>query len=531
MSNKKLPWILVLSSMLLLTLFVSYWLVTSYEKEKDQLNEDIRTHLQLAYTEVKDSDIKDRLTYFFKSNETDSLVIGGDSVKIQIMDIRMTDDGIEQELIFPEIKTKKIIGLKNEDQSESKSKLSYFLTNSKDSLPITDSCGEMIIEVIDNNDSIPHRLIHNESDVRRWGKSDSIGGDRFLEFPRFSDLSKSDFKADIILDKVFSASESRNDKTYALFSEKLVENNLPFKYSIITDKETTPYGMRVEYTSQSFGINNWAVDIDGVQPFILKKMTPIILFSLFLLGTVGLAFWTLMRNYIKQQQLVKVKSEFINNMTHELKTPLATMSVALEAISGFDLSKDADRTKEYVDISRHEVSRLSLLVDKVLNIAVFDREDSNIKMGTIKMNEIIEEILISMKLQFDSKNLDVQFYNVSSNPSIKGDSVHLTNVVYNIIDNALKYSGDEPKVEINMLEEAGNLKIAIQDNGIGIPKEYKDKVFDRFFRVPTNDQHNVKGHGLGLSYVKDVITKHGGSISVDSTENVGAKFTITIPKV
>ena len=131
----------------------------------------------------------------------------------------------------------------------------------------------------------------------------------------------------------------------------------------------------------------------------------------------------------------------------------------------------------------------------------------------------------------DSKNLDVQFYNVSSNPSIKGDSVHLTNVVYNIIDNALKYSGDEPKVEINMLEEAGNLKIAIQDNGIGIPKEYKDKVFDRFFRVPTNDQHNVKGHGLGLSYVKDVITKHGGSISVDSTENVGAKFTITIPKV
>ena len=531
MSNKKLPWILVLSSMLLLILFISYWLMTSYVKEKEKLNEDIRTQLQLAYTEVKDSDITDRLTYFFKSNEIDSLGIGGDSVKIQITDVRMSDDGVEKGLRFPEITTKKTVTLDKDSLTGQKKKLSYFLKKTDDRLPQIDSDSDVIIEIIDNNDSTPFRFVHNEKGLTKWSESDSLNNGKPFQFPRFTDLSKKDFKAELILDNVFSVSESRNEKTYALFSEKLAENNLPSKYAIISNKETVPNGMRVQYTSQSFGINNWIVDVDGVQPFIMKKMMPIILFSLFLLGIVGLAFWTLMRNYIKQQQLVKVKSEFINNMTHELKTPLATMSVALEAISGFDLSKDADRTKEYVDISRHEVSRLSLLVDKVLNIAVFDREGSNIKMGTIKMNEIIEEILDSMKLQFDHKNADVQFNNTSSNPSVKGDAVHLTNVVYNIIDNALKYSGDEPKVEINMLESAGNLKISIQDNGIGIPKEYTDKVFDRFFRVPTNDQHNVKGHGLGLSYVKDVINKHGGSISVESVENTGTKFTIIIPKV
>ncbi len=531
MSNKKLPWILVLSSMMLLILFVSYWLMNSYKKEKEQLNEDIRTQLQLAYTEVKDSDITDRLTYFFKSNETDSLGIGGDSVKIQITDLRISDDGIGKELRFPELTSKKTKTLTKDTLTSSQKKLSYLLTETEERISQIDDKSEMFIEIIDDTDSLPIRLIHKEKDLARWIKSDSLDCDERFQFPKFTDLSGKDFKAEIILDQVFSVSESRNDKTYALFSEKLVKNNLPSKYAIITDKETTPDGMRVEYTSRSFGINNWIVDVVGVRLFILKKMLPIILFSLFLLGIVGLAFWTLMRNYVKQQQLVKVKSEFINNMTHELKTPLATMSVALEAISGFDLTKDAERTKEYVDISRHEVSRLSLLVDKVLNIAVFDREDSNIKMGTIKMNEIIEEILDSMKLQFDNRNADVQFHNASSNPSIKGDSVHLTNVVYNIIDNALKYSGGEPKVEINMHEENGNLIVTIKDNGIGIPKEHADKVFDRFFRVPTNDQHNVKGHGLGLSYVKDVINKHGGSISVDSEENIGTKFLITIPKV
>ncbi|MFT4533543.1 MAG: signal transduction histidine kinase [Saprospiraceae bacterium] len=531
MSNKKLPWVLVLSSMLLLTVFISYWLMTSYKKEKEQLNEDIRTQLQLAYTEVKDSDITDRLTYFFKSNESDSLGIGGDSVKIQITDVRMSEDGVEKGLRFPEVITEKTHVLDKDSLNRQNDKLSYFFKKTDDRLPKVDSDSDVIIEIIDNSDSMPFRFTHNEKGLAKWSKSDSLSNGKPFQFPRFSDLSKKDLKAEFILGNVLSVSESRNEKTYALFSEKLIENDLPQKYVIISNKESAPIGMRVEYTSQSFGINNWIVDVDGVQPFIMKKMMPIILFSLFLLGIVGLAFWTLMRNYIRQQQLVKVKSEFINNMTHELKTPLATMSVALEAISGFDLSKDAVRTKEYVDISRHEVSRLSLLVDKVLNIAVFDREDGNIKMGTIKMNKIIEEILDSMKLQFDNKNADIQFNNASSNPAVKGDAVHLANVVYNIIDNALKYSGDEPKVEINMLETAGNLKITIQDNGIGIPKEYTGKVFDRFFRVPTNDQHNVKGHGLGLSYVKDVINKHGGSISVESVENIGTKFTIIIPKI
>ena len=516
--------------MLLLVIFVMYWLMTSYKKEKQQLNEDIKTQLQLAYAEVKESDVTERLTYFFKSNNTDSLKIMGDSVKIQINDLRMSVDGEEQESKTQEIRSVKANILNNNHSGNIKTGISDFLIKARDNSMFPDTSAEIYFEYFDDG-SPSFTLIQDEKGRPKWSKSDSLVSDERFQFPKYSDITNSDFNADIILNNVFSISESRNDKTYALFSTKLTENSLPDKYSIVENRESIPNGMRVQYTSQSFGLSNWIVDIKGVQSFIFNRMLPIILFSLFLLGTVGLAFWTLMHNYIKQQQLVKVKSEFINNMTHELKTPLATMSVALEAISGFDLAKDAEKTKEYIDISRHEVSRLTMLVDKVLNIAVFDREDSNIKMGTIKINKIIDDVIDSMKLQFDNKNAEVIFQNLSSSPSIKGDAVHLTNVVNNILDNALKYSGEFPKVDVNMTEGNGNVKIIVKDNGIGISKVNSDKVFDRFFRVPTNDQHDVKGHGLGLSYVKDVIEKHGGQILVSSVINEGTTFTVTLPKL
>lgn len=206
------------------------------------------------------------------------------------------------------------------------------------------------------------------------------------------------------------------------------------------------------------------------------------------------------------------------------------MAVALEAVSGFDLSKEKEKTKEYIDISRLEVNRLSLLVDKVLNIAVFDRDDSNIKKGKVNVNDLVNDILKSMKLQFDNKNAEVSFLDTSNDSMIYGDKVHITNVVYNILDNALKYSNDQPQININIKDHGSDLQIVFQDNGIGIPKEYENRVFDRFFRVPTDDLHNVKGHGLGLSYVYDVVQKHGGSISASSKEGSGTVFSIFIPK-
>lgn len=510
MSSNKNPWILVSSSMLLLIVFVAYWLMTSYIKEKHELNEDMKTQLQLAYTEVKESDVADKLTYFFKSSESDSLGMKSDSVKIQITDIRMTENGGEQPVKFPSTFRK----IANDTRIN---------TNEK---PKTD----VFIDIIDIQDSLHGAHLKKKDSETKSISFDSINANTRFQFPNYSDLTNKDFNAESILEDVFSVSEGRSEKIYALFSSKLETNKLPTQYSIVKDRNNSPKGMRVEYTSESFGLNNWAVDVDNIGLFILKKMLPIIFFSVFLIGIVGLAFWTLMHNYIKQQLLVKVKTEFINNMTHELKTPLATISVALEAISGFDLKNDTARTKEYINISRHEVSRLSLLVDKVLSIAVFDREDTNIRLNSIRMNEIIDDVLDSMKIQSENKNAIIQFHNTSSNSSILGDSIHLTNVVYNILDNALKYSNVDPKIDIVMQEDLENVIITIQDNGKGIPKEYIGKIFDRFFRVPTSDQHDVKGHGLGLSYVKDVIQKHNGNITVESKQTHGTKFIISIPK-
>jgi len=531
MTNKKLPWVLVLASMALLILFVSYWVVYSYQNEKSQLKEDIKTQLQLSYSEVKNLDVEDRLTYFFATTSNDSLK--SDSIKIQINDLQLSNEPPSKNR-FPE-------WIKNNDKKDNKEAFGFNYLLNKDTADLkfpllknkglveNDTISNVLVHVFSDNDN-SFRIIQDHSGLPKWSKNDSIVKEKPSEFLRFEDLHKDDFNPDFLLKQVLKDSRSRKDKTYSLFAKKLEDNDLPRNFLVVDEGRKETDGLRVRYTSNSFGLMDWTVDMQDVAPYLLKKILPIILFSLFLLGIVGLAFWILMNNYIKQQRLVKIKSEFINNMTHELKTPLSTMAVALEAVSGFDLNRDAQMTKEYIDISRHEVSRLSLLVDKVLNIAVFDREDSAIKMGKVDMNEVVTNILNSMKIQFDNRNAEVQFLNTSKEYLVKGDTIHLTNVIYNIVDNALKYSKEEPEIDIKIEDQNKHIKISVQDNGIGIPKEYADKVFDRFFRVPKNDQHDVKGHGLGLSYVKDVLHRHGGDINVKSVDGGGTKFTITLPK-
>ena len=320
------------------------------------------------------------------------------------------------------------------------------------------------------------------------------------------------------------------DKIYALFKEKLEELQLPSQFVVVNDPTSLPDGLRIKYHSAGMGFSNWMIDLQRYQPFLLRKMVPTLLFSLFLLGMIGLAFWSLITNWIKQHRLSVVKNEFISNVTHELKTPIATVGVALEAISNFDLSREEEKAKEYIDITRNEVNRLSLLVDKVLNVAAFDSNAAKLNLEKVDLNKIIKDIIRSLKLQFDSKNAKVEYHSENNDAVIVGDPLHMSNVVYNIVDNALKYSGTNPEIQLRLEENDNELILSVADNGKGIPKEYLDKVFDRFFRVPNDDIHDVKGHGLGLNYVKNVIEGHGGKITVSSQESIGTTFKITLPK-
>jgi two-component system phosphate regulon sensor histidine kinase PhoR len=303
--------------------------------------------------------------------------------------------------------------------------------------------------------------------------------------------------------------------------------NVPFTVSrIIKEDEERNFG------EVSIGFANpvtYKMSLSDTFPYLLKRLTSPILLSIFIVGFTIFSFVLLYRNLLKQKNLSDIKNEFISNITHELKTPIATVSVAIEALRSFNASMDANRTKEYLDISANELQRLSLLVDKVLKLSMFENREIELKYETLNMKDLVEEVLSSMKLQFEKHGAVVNFESKGST-TLEGDRLHLVSVIFNLVDNAIKYSAESPVINIISNSEDDKVSLIVGDGGIGVPTEYKEKIFEKFFRVPTGNLHNAKGYGLGLSYVYHVIKKHHGTIKVESEVNNGSKFIISIPK-
>ena len=316
------------------------------------------------------------------------------------------------------------------------------------------------------------------------------------------------------------------------FSKNMDMAHLPVQYKVIKmGSDTSGYLDLMgagTYTDTASG-EKYGVRLAGFNAYILKKMTPEILFSIGLFAIVSLAFFTVFNNLEAQRKLTELKNDFIQNVTHELKTPIATVGVAIEALQEFDALENPARTQEYLDISKNELGRLSLLVDKVLRMSLFEKTEPELKLEQVDFDSLIQGVLNSMKIQFEKKKATVSFNKKGAGFIINADRLHLTSVVYNLLDNALKYSVKNPKIDLQLLIENKQAILKVTDNGIGIPFEFKDKIFDKFFRVPTGDRHNVKGHGLGLSYVASVVHKHGGKIEMESTENIGTVFKISLP--
>jgi two-component system phosphate regulon sensor histidine kinase PhoR len=318
------------------------------------------------------------------------------------------------------------------------------------------------------------------------------------------------------------------EKSYAarLNEQKL---NVPFRVSRIKTEDTIPDKPR--FNEVTLGFSNpvtYKLNLVDTSPFILKRMSAAIGFSIFLVGFTIFSFSLLYRNLLRQRKLADIKNEFISNITHELKTPIATVSVAIEALRSFNASLDPQKTKEYLDISANELQRLSLLVDKVLKLSMFEKKEIELRYEPLNMLQLVEEVTSSMRLQFEKHKADVNV-RTEGDTSLQGDRLHLVSVLFNLIDNALKYSKGSPKIEVSMQSNATELKLIVADNGIGIAREYHNRIFEKFFRVPHGNVHDQKGYGLGLSYVSHVVRKHGGTIEVLSEEGAGSRFIITLP--
>ncbi|MBI3509589.1 MAG: HAMP domain-containing histidine kinase [Bacteroidetes bacterium] len=263
--------------------------------------------------------------------------------------------------------------------------------------------------------------------------------------------------------------------------------------------------------------------------FILRSLwVMLILSAMFILFIILLFYYSITTIY-RQKQLSEVKNDFISNMTHELKTPISTISLACEVLGDEDVTKTKERKDRYLSMIKEENKRLSVLVENVLQTAILDKGNFKLKPVPFDMHELIRAAIANVQLSVDKKQGSISCELRAEHSQIVADRTHIQNVIYNLIDNAVKYTPEKPKISIITSDLPGIFEFCVQDNGIGISRENQKKVFEKLYRVPTGNIHDVKGFGLGLSYVKAIIEKHGGQVWVESEPGQGSRFCVRLP--
>jgi two-component system phosphate regulon sensor histidine kinase PhoR len=264
--------------------------------------------------------------------------------------------------------------------------------------------------------------------------------------------------------------------------------------------------------------------------YLLKAMLWLLGLSSLLIITIIGVFYFFFRTILEQKKLSEIKNDFINNMTHELKTPISTISLACDVLGDPGLSKSETRQARYVQMIKEENKRLGLLVESVLQTAVLEKGHLRLNTAPLNMNEVILSAIDNLKLQLDQCGASLQTVLAPDLHQVYADRIHMTNVMNNLLDNAIKYAGDNPpRIELATQNTQGGIKIVCKDHGIGISKENQKRIFDNLYRVPTGNIHNVKGFGLGLSYVKAIVEKHTGKVQVQSEPGKGSTFIVFIP--
>ncbi|MCC7302661.1 MAG: HAMP domain-containing histidine kinase [Bacteroidia bacterium] len=273
-----------------------------------------------------------------------------------------------------------------------------------------------------------------------------------------------------------------------------------------------------------------AVHFPEMKSYLLKNSWMMLSASVLLVVVLISSFYYFVITIIRQKKLSVMKNDFINNMTHEFKTPISTINLACEVLGDKTVSLPKDKSEKYVGVISEENKRLGKLVENILQTAILDKEEFKLNLAPVDLHQILNQATGNIQLQVDQRGGKILHHPDASDSMITADRIHLTNVIYNLLDNAVKYTEGEPEITISTRNTAAGIELSVQDKGIGISRENQKKIFDKLYRVSTGNLHNVKGFGLGLSYVKTVVERHHGNVNVESIPGKGSTFTIYLPK-
>lgn len=284
------------------------------------------------------------------------------------------------------------------------------------------------------------------------------------------------------------------------------------------------------FPSEIFSPNNLLmVHFPNERQYLITRIWVLLALSVILIITIIFSFIYVITTVFRQKKLSEIKNDFINNMTHEFKTPISTISLACQALTDKDIVKSSTLYDTYLSIISEENNRLSGMAERILQSARLQKGEVVLKAEEINLHDVITDAIQKVSLQVEKKGGKITLEAMADNPVVFADRVHITNIIFNLLDNANKYTPWAPIILIKTKNISEGIVFSVKDNGIGISKSYQKKVFEKLFRVPTGNVHNVKGFGLGLSYVKTVVEKHQGKITLDSEMKKGSTFSVYLP--
>lgn len=472
----------------------AYWNYKNYLSNKKQLITDVQVSLDNAVSTYY-SNLAEKSTYkfSFKDGEAnEKVIINNDTIYDRVLgDV----DFVEYDTILDSIHPDNIMVLKNVKA-----------------------------------DTIIKLDVRGDVTSEEW-----IGDHKMLKAIKsvgFDSLKKKDFElltAQVML-KISNDTINVN-RINELLEDELTRKNIDVSYKLLsenkpTDSVKTTEGLMVESHS-AFLPSNAALQMQFSNETltVLKRIYVGILISFLLVGAVIACLFYLLKIIKNQKQLAEIKNDFISNITHEFKTPIATIGVALEGVKNFNNANDKEKTLQYLDISSQQLSRLNVMVEKLLETATLDSDNLEMNIEQCNIYDLLNTLVEKHQLQTQDKTIAIEKSAEIIIASV--DVFHFENALNNLLDNAVKYGGD--KIKLTLKESKNIVEITVSDNGTDLLKEEKDNIFEKFYRVPKGNQHDVKGYGIGLYYAKKIIEKHNGKILLDLNSD-GTTFKISIPK-
>lgn len=387
-----------------------------------------------------------------------------------------------------------------------------------------------------NRDTIRHILTEHYFNRTNSADSSALSGQKsnrgnrsrhFIMSYAFRTISWSDQVIDSLERRLTAAMSEKNRLspfTLRLVEiEKKSERSRDFYARRFKESKTRP--MLVDPADRVF----LELEFSNPRPVLIKSIGWQLFFSFLLTAALWGTFFALMKTIRKQRQLAQLRKAFVNNMTHELKTPVSTVMAAIESIQRYGALEDREKTNRYLNLSRQELEHLSRMIEKVLQVDVAETNGVHLNPVWFDFDQLVTECADNVQLT-SKKNIEITIDREGNSFGLVGDPSHLKSVINNLLDNAIKYSNEPVLIHLQLQEREKEISLKVNDNGIGIPESYLQDVFDLFFRVPSGNVHNVKGFGLGLAYVKQIVHEHQGQIDVTSREGNGSVFVVTLPK-